>query len=111
MEWTAAAVGQRLIASPRGDIEDGERDLFLENLRQAVSEAVARSVPLIIDLAAVGHMSASALMALTIARKDAVAGGVRIILARPGAALRKILEISRYQLIFDIIEDPNDGGE
>lgn len=111
MEWTAAAVDQRLIASPRGDVEDGERDLFLEHLRQAVSEAVARSVPLIIDLAAVGHMSASALMALTIARKDAVAGGVKIILARPGAALRKILEISRYQLIFDIIEDPNDGGE
>ncbi|MFP5455146.1 MAG: STAS domain-containing protein, partial [Alphaproteobacteria bacterium] len=88
MEWTAAAVGQGLIASPQGDIEDGDRDLFLENLRHGVSEAVARSVPLIIDLAAVGHMSASALMALTIARKDAVAGGIKIILARPGAALR-----------------------
>lgn len=111
MEWTAATVGQRLVATPRGDIEDGDRDLFLEHLRHCLAEAVARSVPLIIDLAAVGHMSASALMALTIARKDAVAGGIKIILARPGAALRKILEISRYQLIFDMIEDLNDGGE
>jgi len=50
-------------------------------------------------------------MALTIARKEAITSNVKIILARPSPAIREVLEISRYQLIFDIVDhlDPNDG--
>ena len=63
-----------------------------------------------VDMAGVEHISAGALMALTIARKEAITSNVKIVLARPTPAIREVLEISRYQLIFDIVDDLDSGG-
>ena len=104
MIWAASSSSRGLVGRPAGDIDDGARDAFLDHLRAGVAEAAASGREFVVDLAGVEHMSASALMALTIARKDAIASDVKIILARPSPALREVLEISRYQLIFDIVD-------
>lgn len=109
MLWAASSSARGPIGQPAGDIDDGARDAFLDHLRAGVADAEASRGAFVVDLAAVDHMSAAALMALTIARKEALARDVKIILARPSPALREVLEISRYQLIFDIV-DQVEGG-
>jgi anti-anti-sigma factor len=99
------------VGCPAGDIDDDARDMFLGHLRDGVAEAAAATSHFVIDMAAVEHLSAGALMALTIARKEAISSNVKIVLARPNPAVREVLEISRYQLIFDIVDDLDaDGG-
>lgn len=104
MIWAASSSARGPVGRPAGDIDDGARDRFLGHLRDGVAEAAEAGRPFVVDLAGVDHMSAAALMALTIARKEAMASDVKIVLARPKPALREVLEISRYQLIFDIVD-------
>ena len=110
MQWAASSSTRGPVGRPTGDIDDDARDLFLTHLRGGVAEAAAATSDFIIDMEGVEHMSAGALMALTIARKEAINSNVKIVLARPTPAVREVLEISRYQLIFDIVDDLDEGG-
>ncbi len=105
MQWAESSSARGPVGQPAGVIDDGAREDFLSRLRAGVADAATSGGDFIVDLAGVDHMSAGALMALTIARKDALGSNVKIVLARPGPALREVLEISRYQLIFDIVDD------
>ncbi|WP_340314738.1 STAS domain-containing protein [Rhizorhabdus argentea] len=111
MIWSASSSARGAIGQPRGDIGDDAREAFLDRLREGVASAAQGEGEFFLDLAGVDHMSAGALMALTIARKEAITSNVKIVLARPTPAIREVLEISRYQLIFDIVDhlDPNGG--
>jgi anti-anti-sigma factor len=109
--WAASSSTRGPVGHPAGDIDDGARDTFLGHLRDGVATAAGGGGDFVIDLAAVEHMSAAALMALTIARKEAIAADVKIVLARPSPALREVLEISRYQLIFDIVDRIDADGD
>ncbi|KRB82781.1 anti-anti-sigma factor [Sphingomonas sp. Root710] len=111
MIWAASSSTRGPVGRPAGDIDDDARDAFLGHLREGVSAAAAGPGDYIVDLSGVEHISAGALMALTIARKEAITRDVKIVLARPNPAIREVLEISRYQLIFDIVDDlDTDGG-
>lgn len=111
MQWAESSSARGPVGQPAGIIDDAARDAFLDRLRAGVTDAAASDGDFVIDLAAVDHMSAGALMALTIARKEAITSNVKIVLARPSPALREVLEISRYQLIFDIVDDIEVGGD
>ena len=111
MQWAASSSTRGPVGQPAGDIGDDAREAFLAHLRDGVAKAAAAESEYVVDMAGVEHMSASALMALTIARKEAISNNVKIVLARPSPAMREVLEISRYQLIFDIVDDLDvDGG-
>lgn len=105
MQWAVSSSTRGPVGRPAGDIGDDAREPFLGHLREGVARASDGHNEFIVDLAEVEHISASALMALTIARKEAISSNVKIVLARPSPAIREVLEISRYQLIFDIIDD------
>ncbi|KQX17705.1 MULTISPECIES: STAS domain-containing protein [unclassified Sphingomonas] len=111
MLWAESSSARGPVGRPAGVLDDGARDAFLDRLRAGVADAAASDGDFVVDLAEVDHMSAGALMALTIARKEAIASDVKIVLARPSPALREMLEISRYQLIFDIVDTIDVGGD
>lgn len=106
MMWGMSSSSDAIIGQPQGAIDDDARDSFLAGLRDGVAQAAAAGRNFVVDLAGVEHIGAAGLLALTIARKDAIAQGVKIALARPGPVIREILDISRYHLIFDIVDDP-----
>lgn len=110
MQWAKSSSARGPVGQPVGVIDDGARDAFLDQLRVGIADAAASNGDFVVDLAAVDHMSAGALMALTIARKEAIGSDVKIVLARPREALREVLEISRYQLIFDIVDELDAAG-
>jgi len=111
MQWAASSSTRGPVGQPAGDIGDDAREAFLAHLRDGVAKAAADKSEYVVDLAGVEHISAAALLALTIARKEAISSNVKIVLARPRPAIREVLEISRYQLIFDIVDDLDmDGG-
>lgn len=111
MQWAASSSTRGPVGRPAGDIDDDARDAFLAHLRDGVAQALKATSEFVVDMAGVEHLSAGALMALTIARKEAISSNVKIVLARPSPAIREVLEISRYQLIFEIVDDLDaDGG-
>jgi anti-anti-sigma factor len=105
MQWAVSSSTRGPVGQPAGDIGDDEREPFLAHLRDGIALAAAGESEFVVDLAGVVHISATALMALTIARKEAISSNVKIVLARPNPEIREVLEISRYQLIFDIFDD------
>lgn len=105
--WGISTSGGVVIGQPTGLIDEASREPFLAGLRDGVAQAVTKGSDFVVDLAKVDHIGAAGLMALTVARKEALTQGIRIALARPGPIVREILDISRYHMIFDILDDPN----
>jgi anti-anti-sigma factor len=105
MEWVMASAAEGPVGRPAGTIDDAACDGFLNHLRAGVAQAADRRSNFILDLAAVDHVTANGLLTMIMARKEAVDLGVKIILACPTDIVREMLEISRYQLIFDIVDE------
>lgn len=110
MNWAMTSSTLGPVGRPTGAIDDEACPGFLAHLMAGLGHAEDAKGDFVLDLAEVDHIAANALLTLTMARKDAVARGVKIILARPTQHVREILEISRYQLIFDIVDSLEAGS-
>lgn len=102
MEWTREQREGALIAIPAGRVDESSWQDFSDRLSQAVREAAPGK--LILDLRQVDYMSSRGLRALTMARKDALAANVEIVLAAANERMREILAISRYDKIFRVVD-------
>lgn len=104
MDWRLRNDGARLVAAPTGRVdEDSWRD-FSTHLTAAVHEALGARVPLVIDLSGLEYMTSKGLRALTLAKNEA-RGAVTIHLAAPRPAMRRILAISRYDMLFPVVDN------
>jgi anti-anti-sigma factor len=104
MDWRLRNDGTRLVATPTGRVdEDSWRD-FSAQLNVAVHEALASGAPLVIDLSGLEYMTSKGLRALTMAKNEA-GGAVAISLAAPNATMRRILSISRYDMLFPVVDE------
>ena len=61
----------------------------------------------IVDLSGVGFMDSSGLRALLESRKSAIDGGRPFALARPSAAVSRVLELVDLTREFEVVEPPN----
>lgn len=104
--WGISSTESAVVGQPKGMIDDAARDPFRASLHDGVAQAAAAGRDFIIDLADVDYLGAAGLLALISARKEALARGVKVALARPGPAIREVLDIARCHLIFDIVDDP-----
>jgi anti-anti-sigma factor len=103
MDWRLRNDGWRLVAAPAGRVDEESWKDFSGHLSEAVREAVAASVPLVIDLSGLEYMTSKGLRALTLAKNEA-RGAITISLAAPNDAMRRILTISRYNMLFPVID-------
>lgn len=104
--WTNEQRGTALVVMPVGRIDEGTADAFRENLVSAVETGPAA---LVIDLAGVEYMSSRGLRALTLAQRAAHGQDTTIILARASEAMREILAISRYDMVFKVTDTVEDA--
>ncbi len=103
--WTQERRGTALVLAPSGRVDESTADAFRERLVEAVETGPDLAI---IDLSGIEYMSSRGLRALTLAQRAGQPHGTTIILARPGEAMREILAISRYDMVFkvtDTIED------
>jgi anti-anti-sigma factor len=103
MDWGLRNDGGRLIASPSGRVDEDSWQAFGAHLSAAVREAAEAKAPLVIDLSALEYMTSKGLRALTVAKNEAK-GAVAIHLAAPSLAMRRILSISRYDMLFPVVD-------
>lgn len=102
--WQVRDAGGRLVGEPTGRVDETTWEVFSAHLIAAVRQAAAAGAPLIIDLSGLDYMSSRGLRALTIARREA--GEVTsITLAAPNDRMREIFAISRYDKLFQIVDD------
>ena len=102
MDWRLRNDGARLVASPTGRVDEDSWKDFSSHLSAAVREAVDAEVPLVIDLSGLEYMTSKGLRALTMAKNEAK-GAVAIRLAAPNPTMRRILAISRYDMLFPVV--------
>ena len=103
MEWRLRNDEGRLVAAPTGRVDEESWKDFSAHLTAAVREAVGAKVPLVIDLSGLEYMTSKGLRALTMAKNEAK-GAVAIRLAAPSPAMRRILSISRYDMLFPVVD-------
>ncbi len=104
MDWRLRNDGGRLVGLPTGRVDEDSWKDFSHRLTDAVREAVRASVPLVIDLSGLEYMTSKGLRALTLAKNEAH-GAITIYLAAPNAAMRRILSISRYDMLFSVVDN------
>jgi len=104
MEWRLRNDGARLVATPAGRVDEESWKDFSARLNAAVHEAVEAKAPLVIDLSGLEYMTSKGLRALTMAKNEA-RGAIQIRLAAPNMAMRRILSISRYDMLFPVVDD------
>ncbi len=103
MEWGLRHDGQRLVATPQGRVDEDSWKQFSTQLNAAVQQAAAAKASLVIDLSGLEYMTSKGLRALTLAKNEAK-GEVTISLAAPNATMRRILAISRYNMLFPVVD-------
>ena len=103
MEWTLETLADRLVGRPKGRVDEGSWELFSESLITAVRAAKAAGAPLVVDLSALDYMVSRGLRALTLAKREADPD-TAVILAAPNERMREILQISRYDKMFRVVD-------
>jgi anti-sigma B factor antagonist len=102
MEWERRTTGTAMIGAPRGCIDETSWQAFQDAILAAVNDAAAAGLPLFLDLAELNYMSSKGLRVLTIAKREADASGVALMLSRPNERIREILAISHYDRIIPV---------
>ena len=103
MQVTCVRIGEVLVVAPEGRVDESTWKDFDSQLAGAVVQASRDALPtMIIDLSRLDYMSSRGLRALTVAGQQGRTVGVTIRLATPNEVMREILEISRYDRLFDI---------
>ena len=93
------------MAAPTGRVDEDSWKDFSAHLAAAVKDAAGASIPLlVIDLSGLEYMTSKGLRALTMAKNEAK-GAVAISLAAPNFTMRRILAISRYNMLFPVVDD------
>jgi len=103
MDWRVTSLDGRVIGAPVGRVDETTWEAFSEHLTSAVRNAASTGSKLVIDLSGLDYMSSRGLRALTIAKREAGAE-VPIQLAAPNARMREILAISRYDKLFEVVD-------
>ena len=106
MDWQLETSGAALIGRPTGKIDETTWEAFQTHLLEAVRDAAASGATLVLDLAQLDYMSSRGLRVLKIA-KDTAGPSTTIILAAPNDRMRQIIEISRYDMLFKVVDDVN----
>lgn len=101
MDWTQKTANGQVIGLPVGRVDEATWELFSQHLIEAVREAKAGDMPLVVDLSGLDYMSSRGLRSLTMAKREA-GDAVAITLAAPNDRMREILAISRYDKLFAI---------
>jgi len=109
MDWSLRRDGDRLIGSPSGRVDEESWRAFSGHLNVAVREAVDANLPLVIDLSGLEFMTSKGLRALTMAKTEA-RGVITITLASPNETMSRILSISRYNMLFPVVDDLDQAG-
>ncbi|MEO0907448.1 MAG: STAS domain-containing protein [Pseudomonadota bacterium] len=103
---TTTLHGQTVVVAPCGVIDAHTVEGFQLHLFDALN---LRSKRVVIDLAQVGVMSSRGLRAVTLAQRAGRAYDTQIVLACPTPAMREVLAISRYDMVFEVADTVEDA--
>lgn len=104
MGWTGTRHAGAWVGRPQGRIDESNWEAFSADLVAAITAAAANGLPFVVDLAGVPYMSSRGLRALSTGLATAKKADVAMRLAAPGAAMREILAISRYDKLFAVFD-------
>jgi anti-sigma B factor antagonist len=105
----AATSGGHVVLTVRGDVDLATAPLLRDRLSHALSDAVAGSPSVVVDLAAVGFMDSTGLGVLVSAHHRAAASGRRLVIARPQRIVRNALRLVQVDTVIDVYDTLDDA--
>lgn len=108
MDWQVETLADRVVGKPTGRVDEGTWEVFSDSLIAAVRQAKAAGQPLVVDLSGLQYMVSRGLRALTLAGREA-GKDTAIVLAAPNERMREILQISRYDKMFKVVDSVTDA--
>lgn len=97
-------VGAALVLKPAGLIDHLSATSFEATLGPQLQQCKCGGDTVVLDLADLEYISSAGLRVLMLAAKQVKAAGGRILLAAPQPVVREILEISRFNLVFELAD-------
>lgn len=93
-----------LIVSVVGRVDHNTANAFREGIAVHLDRCVAERSVLVVDLAAMEYISSAGLRVFMILSRDAKARHGRIVLAAMQPLVREIFDISKFTLLFEIVD-------
>jgi anti-anti-sigma factor len=109
MDLATRRLADAVVLSPAGRLDHASADLFRAALQPFVDRCAADGDRIVIDLAAVEHVSSAGLRVLMLARKQVKAQSGTLVVAALQPVVREIFEISRFTLVFDVFGSVRDA--
>lgn len=105
MDCSYDALPGAAVVTVHGRVDESTWESFGNHLSNGIERAVQDDLgKLVINFAGLEYMSSRGLRALTIAKRQADAAGVTLVLAAPNEVMREILAISRYDKLFPVTD-------
>lgn len=108
MDWKVETLTDKVVGKPTGRVDEATWETFSDSLIAAVRQARDAGRPLVVDLSGLQYMVSRGLRALTLAGREA-GKDTAIILAAPNERMREILQISRYDKMFRVVDSVADA--
>jgi anti-anti-sigma factor len=104
MELKNQTIGDVIVVSPAGRIDQATSESFRSGLARFVDRCKTGGDALVLDLAAVNYVSSAGLRCFMLAEKQAKTQGGTIVVAAMQPVVKEIFEISRFTLIFETFD-------
>ena len=103
MEHSLEVGDDAVLVRVDGRVDEATWEEFGAALQEAVEQAGRSGLPtVVIDLSELDYMSSRGLRVLTVAKRQADAAAISILLASPNEVMSEILAISRYDKLFTV---------
>jgi anti-sigma B factor antagonist len=104
MDLSHRNLGNAVIVSPAGRIDQSSADAFQSALVPHLAGCTKDGMPLVIDFSGVQYISSVGLRVLMLAARQVKAQDGRIAVASLNPLVREVFEISRFNLMFKVFD-------
>jgi anti-anti-sigma factor len=111
MDLSHRILGNSVIVSPAGRIDQSSADAFQAALVPHLAGCTKDGMPLVLDFGGVEYISSVGLRVLMLAARQVKAQDGRIAVASLQPLVREVFEISRFNLVFKIFDTVAAAGE
>lgn len=111
MEMSNQTLGNAMIVSPTGRIDQSSADAFQSALVPHLAGCTKNGTPLVLDFSGIEYISSVGLRVLMLAARQVKAQHGRIAIAALQPVVKEIFEISRFNLVLKIFDSVKAASE
>jgi len=106
MDTSIERFGEVSLLQIRGRLDQATAGRLADSLAALVTDSAARGGAIVLDFSGVDYISSMGLRSLMLARKQADAGSVDVVITSLSEPVREVFAISRFDTLFRLFDEP-----